>query len=330
MLYQKMTKYLNPKNYIMFALNKIQTLCTPMIRTWENGYIKKYSNQPLKHQPVFIIGAPRTGSTILYQTLTNQLDVLYVDNLTCRFNKNFFFGFWLSDKLFKQKAHNCFKSNHGDTTKCGYHAPSECGSFWYRWLPTDRHFIDYDDITDKMVQKIREEITATINYFDKTLIFKNLNAGQRLRLLSRCFPEAKFIFMKREPIFTAQSILKAKRKVAIADNEFWSVMPRNYKILEKLNSYEQIIKQIYYIEKQILEDKKLFHSNNFLTINYKDLGKEFENTLNVCQNFIDTKEKKEFKNAEVKLTEKLILNEIEISKFKIEINNLDWEVYNDK
>ncbi len=325
-----MTKYVNPKNYIRFLLNKVFTLLNPAVKIWEIRYIKEYSNQLLKYQPVFIIGAPRTGSTILYQTLTNQLDVLYVDNLVCKFNKNFFFGFWFSNKLCKQQAHNCFKSNHGDTKQCGDHAPSECGNYWYRWLPTDKHFIDYDDITEEMVKEIREEISAVINYFDKPLIFKNLNAGQRLRLLSRCFPEAKFIFVKRDPIFTAQSILKAKRKIGLVDNEFWSVMPKNYKILEKLNSYEQIVKQIYYIEKQIIEDSKLFRHNNFLTIDYKDLGKEFKTTLNLCQSFINAKNKKEFENAEIKLTEKLTLDKIEINKFKNQIVKLDWKSYNDK
>lgn len=329
MFWKKMTKYLNPINYIRFVLNKILTFLFPIIKIWESGYIKKHSNQPLKHQPVFIIGAPRTGSTILYQTLTNQLDVLYIDNLTCKLNKNLFFAFWLSDKLFKQKAHNCFKSNHGDTTKCGYHAPSECGSFWYRWLPTDRHFIDYDDITESMIKEIREEITAIINYYDKPLVFKNLNAGQRIRLLSKCFPDAKFIFMKREPIFAAQSILKAKRKINVKDNVFWSVMPVNYKVLEKLNSYEQIIKQIYYIEKQILEDHCLLKKNCFLSIDYKNLGKEFDNTLKLCQDFINVKNKKYFKKSEVKLAEKLTLEDNEINKFDKEIKKLDWNNYSD-
>ena len=325
-----MTKYLNPKNYIKFFIGKLISLLSPAIRLWENKYLNKYGNLPLKHQPVFIIGAPRTGSTILYQTITNQFDVLYVDNLVCEFHKNFFFGFWLSDKIFKLKAHNCFKSNHGNTKECGRHAPSECGEFWYRWLPRDRHFIDYDDITDKMVKEIREEISTIINYFDKPLVFKNLNAGQRLRLLSRCFPEAKFIFIKREPIFTAQSIIKAKRKVGIADNEFWSVMPKNYKRLEKLNSYEQIIKQIYYIEKQIMEDSKLYRHNNFLTIDYRELGKEFEATLKRCRDFINAKYRKEYEEAEVKLTEKLTLDDREIYEFNIEIKKLNWKEYNDK
>ncbi len=325
-----MNKYLNPQKYVNFLLNKFLSVLSPLILMFEKGYIKKYSNQPLKHQPVFIIGAPRTGSTILYQTLTNQMDILYVDNLVCRFYKNFFFGFWLSDKLFKQKAHNCFKSNHGDTAKCGLHAPSECGGFWYRWLPMDKHFMDNNDITDDMAKEIKEEITAIINHFDKPIIFKNLNAGQRLRLLKQCFPEAKFIFIKREPVFTAQSILKAKRKIGTEDNEFWSVMPKNYKELEKLNPYEQIVKQIYSIEKQILEDSKLFDNNNFLIINYKDLGKEFETTLTICRNFVKVKDKNAFEKSKINLTEKLTLDDNEIDKFNKEIKNLDWENYNDK
>jgi len=325
-----MTKYLNPKNYINFLVNKILSVFSLIIKKWENIYIKKYANQPLKYQPVFIIGAPRTGSTILYQTLTNQLDVLYVDNLICKFHKNLFFGFWLSDKLFKQRAHNCFKSNHGNTATCGLHAPSECGSFWYRWLRKDRHFIDYDDFTDKTVQEIREEITAVINYFDKPLVFKNLNAGQRFRLLQKCFPDAKFIFAKRDPLFTAQSILKAKRKVGIADDDFWSIMPRNVKELEKLNSYEQIVRQVYFLEKQIVEDSKLFEKNNFLNVDYKKIGESFEDTLLECQKFISVNEKEEFEQAEIKLTEKISLQENEIKAFKEQIEKLDWERYSDK
>jgi len=299
------------------------------MKIWESNFILKYSNQPLKHQPVFIIGAPRTGSTILYQTLTNQLDVLYVDNLICQFYRNFFFGFWLSNKIFKQNPHNYFNSNHGNTESGGYHAPSECGNLWYKWLLSDKHFIDHDDITNVMVEEIRKEITAVINYFDQPLVFKNLNAGQRLRLLSRCFPNAKIIFIKRSPIFTAQSILKAKRKVGVADNIFWSIKPSNFEVLKSLNSYEQIIKQIYYIEKQILEDRKLFSSEQFLTIDYNVLCNNLEATLELCQIFIGTKKKSRFEKAVLRIAEKLQLNNSEIIKFKEEIRKLDWVNYSD-
>jgi hypothetical protein len=37
-----------------------------------------------------MIGAPRTGSTILYQSLTNYFDLLYIDNLVCGGGKTCF------------------------------------------------------------------------------------------------------------------------------------------------------------------------------------------------------------------------------------------------
>lgn len=267
-----MKKSLKLEKYIYFLLNKFVLFASPLIELWELGFYRKYGNTPLKHQPVFIIGAPRTGSTILYQAITNQLDVLYIDNLVCKFYRNLFFGFWLSNKLFKQRAHNCFKSDHGDTSKYGLRAPSECGQFWYRWLPRNRHFIDYDDINEKMVEEIRREITTIINYFNKPIIFKNLNAGQRLRLLKKCFPNAKFIFIRRNPISTAQSIINAREKNNIKKHEWWSIKPKNYKDLLALPENEMCMAQIYYLEKQIEQDLKLFPERNVFSIHYQELS----------------------------------------------------------
>lgn len=265
-----MSKYLRLKTYSDFVLNQFLKLIFPLIRVWEHPKIMQCCNKPLYHQPLFIIGAPRTGSTILYQALTNLYDVLYIDNLVCKFHSNLFFGFRLSNKLFGTRPHNNFRSQHGRTE--GWHSPSECGQFWYRWLPKDRHFIDYDDITLEMVEGIRKEITAVINYFGKPLVFKNLNAGQRMRLLTKCFPKAKFIFITRDPLQTAQSILKAKRRAGFHDNEFWSIMPSNVEKLKRLDWDEQIVKQVYFLEEQILRDKSLVYGENFFIIHYNDLS----------------------------------------------------------
>ncbi|GAA3706779.1 hypothetical protein GCM10022421_12350 [Oceanisphaera sediminis] len=320
-----MNKYLDPKRYFSFFMNKLFSLLSPVVKLWEKRQYRKYSNMPLKHQPVFIIGAPRTGSTILYQTITNQFDVLYIDNLVCKFNKNFFFGFWLSNKLFKQKAHNCFSSNHGATK--GLRSPSECGGFWYRWLPRDRHFIDHQGVTDKMVKEIREEISSVINKYDKPLVFKNLNAGQRLRLLSKAFPEAKFIYARREPEYTAQSILLAKRKLGIKENSFWSIMPKSVSELNKLEWPEQIVRQIFDIEKQISEDSALFEKDRFSIVNYLDLNQK---TVSDVGRFLNFNERQECESAIINLTERLVLNESEISLLNKEIKKLDWSVTNVK
>jgi hypothetical protein len=265
-----MQKYLSLNKYYNFALNQLAKFISPIIRRWELPKIQDYGKKPLQHQPVFIIGAPRTGSTILYQALTNLYDILYIDNLVCRFHRNLFFGFCISNRIYGANPHNTFKSYHGQTR--GAHSPSECGQFWYRWLPRDHHFIDYDEITPLMVEKIRREITAIINYFDKPIVFKNLNAGQRLRLLKKAFPGAKFIFIRRDPRFVALSILKGRKKVKAKKGFVWGIMPPNYKMIAKLDELDMCCAQIYYIEEQIIEDLSLFPNKNIKTIHYQELS----------------------------------------------------------
>lgn len=323
----KQSNYLRPRSYINFLMRIVFSIISPFVRIWERQYIQSYAAKELKHQPVFIIGAPRTGSTILYQILSNQLDVTYVDNLICRFHRNFFAGCWLSDKVFKQRAHDCFTSENGDTSSSGLRAPSECGEFWYRWLPSDRHFLDDDEIKVEMVEGIRQEITAVINYFDKPILFKNLNAGQRLRLLHQCFPYAKFIVVNREPLYTAQSILLAKRKLGLADSEFWSIMPRNVDKLRPLSAYEQITKQIYFLKRQIYNDQKLFSDNSFLEVEYSDLENEFGVIQSRCRSFIGADARSKYVAPDINIVEKRKLDDQEISNFETEIEKLDWVNY---
>lgn len=310
-----------------FSPSKIIAVISPFINIFEKRALSKYNKVPLKHHPIFIVGAPRTGSTILYQILTNRMDALYIDNFVCRFFQNLFFGFWLKNIIYKQKAHNNFFSKYGNTTEGGPIAPSECGNFWYRWLPKDHHFIDYHEITDKMVDEIRKEITAIINYYDRPLIIKNLNAGQRLRLIVKCFPSAKLIFMKRDPLFTSQSILLAKRKLGKADNEFWSVKPNNFQSLLNLKGVEQVVHQIYYIEKQIHVDSNLFGKDNLLEVSYRELYTNQEKTISEILDFVGSGTRKNYKNSKISHTEKQILDDKEFSILKNTVKKFDWDNY---
>ena len=319
-----MNKYIVPKNYIKLILMFVINLFSPFIKLWEKNYFAKYSSQPLKHQPIFIIGAPRTRSTILYQTITNQLDVLYINNLTCFLKKNLFFGFWLSNKLFKSKTHDCFESNLGNTN--GLNSPSECGSFWYRFLPSKKHFINYDEVNKRDLQNIKKEITTVINYFNKPIFFKNLNAGQRLRMLYKIFPNAKIIYIKRDPFYIAQSIILVKRKLKIPDNQYWSIMPRNVEELKRLDWPEQIVKQIYYLEHQIVKDLKLLFKDNIHIVRTDQLQKNKRQLIK----YLGIKNRLNYKMKEEKLdtNEKILLSSEEVKLIKREIRKLNWSLTN--
>lgn len=282
--------------------------------------IKKYGGDNETFSPIFIIGAPRTGSTILYQGITNQFDVLYFDNLSTKFSHMPIIGFWLSEKMFRGRAHNCFNSKYGNTN--GYHSPNESGEYWIRFLPKDRHFIDYSDISSIDTLRIKSELTALFNMFGKPIVFKNLNAGQRMRLLKEIFPDSKFINIRREALYTAQSILECKRKQGIDDNDYWSIKSKNFKELEGLEWYEQIPKQVYFLEKQIHEDKHIFPNENIYELFYSDLCSKKISEIG-C--FLKLKERPSFEPINLNIKEGVTLELSEINLLKKTINSLDWQ-----
>jgi hypothetical protein len=309
-------------------LNIASTYSSPIISKFEKPKIEHYASLKEKHQPIFIIGAPRTGSTILYQTLTNTFDVLYPDNLVNKFYKNFYFGFWLSDIVFHQKPHNCFSSYHGATK--GLRSPNECGAFWYRWLPKERHYIKKNEVSEQSIKEIRNNIFSVINRFNNPLLFKNMNAGQRLEIIYEIAPNCKIIFIRRNPLFTAQSIYKVRLKVNNSPNRWWSIMPPNYNELLKLSYHEQIVKQIFFIEKQITQDLKFFPPDNIFKLNYKNFCINHEKCIKKIYNFMGPKislRKNRLTNR-ISYSEKKVINTEEIKNFQREIDKLDWLNYN--
>jgi hypothetical protein len=142
-------------------------------------------------------------------------------------------------------------------------------------------------------------------------------------MLLKAFPNAKFIFVRRDPLYTAQSILKAKRKLKIPDNQFWSIMPPNVEDLKQLEWSEQIVKQIYYLEKQIAEDLRLFSKENIYEVNYTDLSQQ---TITVLIKRFGLQTRAQFQNPVIKLNEKISLSEQEVQLIKNEIKKLDWSL----
>ncbi len=268
--------------------------------------------------PIFIIGAPRTGSTILCQILTHISDVLYVDNLADILCKNLYAGVNLSQAIYKDRGHDVFVSENGVSK--GWHAPSECPGFWYRWLPRDHHFVDVGEISDASVCEIRNIIYSIIEHHQKPFLFKNLNAGQRLRLLKDVCPDARFIYLKRNPFYTVQSIIKARRALGVADSSWWSVMPKDYEGIQSLPLYAKIVNQVYSIERQIDEDLQLFPAENIARVGYADIASKIPELIK----FIGAREKQRLEVSRFSFTNERALDDEVCSIINEEIDKLDW------
>ena len=281
-----MNPYLSPATYLGYIFKKLFQGVSYVLQPLERSLIEKYGEQgTYKYPLVFIIGAPRTGSTIFYQTITNYWDIGYLNNVECGLFRTILCASMMSEKMFKEKRHNNFQVRHGATK--GLNSPSECGAFWYRWFPKARHFVDKDELPPAHQQDMRKMIGALMAIKKKPLFFKNMNCGQRIRALSQIFPEAIFIHCTRDPLYTAQSLLKVRKRIYGNFHTWWSIMPKEYPHLRSLSPYEQVVAQIYYIEKQIREDLVEFFPGRYTTINYECFANSPMKTLQEAHLFLE-------------------------------------------
>ncbi|NBC82522.1 MAG: hypothetical protein GVY19_03980 [Bacteroidetes bacterium] len=270
--------------YQWSGIRRIFKYCFPLIYVFELFYLLKYGKSESQFPTVYIIGPPRTGSTIIYQLITSYLDVLYIDNLTELSRNNLFFGIWLSQKLYKEKAHKNFSSNIGRTHNAGLHAPNE-GLFWYRFLPRGKHYVNSNDVSSKNKKWLIRYHNAVKNKFQKPFVIKNLSFSMRLDLIKEIEPNAKFIHVTRDPFFTAQSIYLARKKESWPNDKLWSIQPKHAKEIEKLPIFEQITKQIDSINQQIEGDLTDF-KNGYMKVKYEDVCHQTSHVIKKIMNFI--------------------------------------------
>lgn len=259
---------------------------TLILRPFEKRALKKISAEADGLKPVFIVSAPRSGSTILYQIITKAFKVEYTSNLAAICYHSLFTGWKLQKWLYGDKSHSSFESNMGRTK--GWLSPHEIGKFWYQWFPHEPLFVDADYYKQKDFSQLKKTVRAIVEKSGKPLVFKNTVNGERLRVLRQIFPEALIIFCTREPYFTANSIYQHRLKVQGTDKEWWATKPSNFNDLINLPPKQQVAAQVYYLEKRIEEDMLLFPESQRITISYEDLCGDTEATLKRLEEFMKT------------------------------------------
>lgn len=216
-----------------------------------------------------IIGAPRSGSTLLYQVLTNALEVGYVSNAHARFYGGIsYYEKWIQP-LKNRKPHD-FDSRHGLTK--GATAPHECGAYWYQFFRRKPQFVTEADVQPRSMEKLNHSLTRIAQSFHRPFIFKNLHCVLRLGPLVKHFPNLKFVVIRRNLQTNALSILNSRKTVFGDLHEWWSVEPENIDDLKKLPPEAQVVEQIQEIHSEVDRHRKLKQNESrFIDINYEEL-----------------------------------------------------------
>ena len=180
----------------------------------------------------FILGAPRTGSTVLYQALCSGLDL----PLYFQFNKYAFStcsdtGSRNSEVVSDRDLF--FRAQYGKTE--GIFQPSEGSAVMAHWFGGGHpSALVSNTILNGRVEHFLSTLGATEALFGRPIAIKNAWNCFRIRFLAEALPEACFIWIRRDVSAAAKSDLAARIATQGSPTEWNSATPANVDKLRKL------------------------------------------------------------------------------------------------
>lgn len=199
---------------------------------------------------IFLIGCPRSGTTLTYQLVLNAFELGYITNRIARFYGSLALSekFFQTNKKFKPLAYH---SRHGTTV--GPLGPHECGEFWYQFFPRDPHYTPLDALDERTRRQLRGHVAAFQKVVAMPMVFKNVMLSARLKVLQKVFPKAAFIVVRRDREATVRSILKARERVGIGPGEWWSLRPKGFESVTT-QTHRGIAEAQYDLTYQMIDD----------------------------------------------------------------------------
>lgn len=236
-----------------------------ILPSFEYLYVSKHEKSDYPH--IFIIGSPRSGSTLLFQVMTDVMDLGYLSNkhkwvygapfLVSKINRNF---------RKNNIKRNEFTSSFGNIE--GIDAPSECGVWWYRFFASGSFDALRAGLSSSRKKKFIRSLNALSKAEKRPVIYKNLYASLRIQSIMEASPSSLFIIIKRNELDNAHSLLEA-RKLHGGYHQWFSIptpAKENPEITHPVNQVLDQIRTVY----QVIEDDLMLSSVDSERVAYVD------------------------------------------------------------
>lgn len=238
-------------------------------------------NLSIDHPLIFVFGLPRSGTTLMSQLVAYGLEVGYINNFIARFWKVPVTGIKLSKVLFKQNDIS-YESNYA-TTK---HLTDihDFGYFWRTYLKKEslEDVAHYKERENEIEWQLLYKIIANIqNEFGMGWAAKNLFGSYHIKKFTEIFRKVLFVYIERDTLDSAISILIARKKYYFDLSKWWSCAPPEIEQIKSLPYMQQIAGQVYYLKRFF--DKQDAENKNVVKIQHKDVCQKPKYVLNFIQ-----------------------------------------------
>jgi len=196
-----------------------------------------------------VVGAPRSGTSLVFELLVTRGRFAYFSNAAHRF--------WKTPAAATRLFRGAIRNWRGDLTSSyghipGWGAPSEAGWVWGRWTPEETT-LTARDAARVDLETMRRTVGAVSEALGAPFVSKNVMHGVHLELLREAFSEMALIHVRRDVADNARSLLRARESEG--DAARWiSVRPEGWENARSQAPAAQCAEQVRLIDAQIERD----------------------------------------------------------------------------
>lgn len=257
-----------------------------------------YTDEDRLNFPVlFVVGTPRSGTTLLTQWLASLNLFCYPTNFVSRFYRNPYVGYLIQEMLYNKSYSykyelqtevydSSFTSDVGKTK-----GPLEPHEFWYFW----RQHFQFPDIpvSNEVFMKtasfdtFAQHIAKVQNYFGKPFFLKSLIINWYIEAFFRYIPNAIFLYIKRDPLDNMQSLLDVRRRYFNDENMWFSFKPREYELIANEDKYIQVAAQVEYTNRDIEQQLVSIPTEQKIEIDYQKFCNQPHTTYAILRDHLE-------------------------------------------
>jgi hypothetical protein len=224
----------------------------------------------------------------MMQWLASTAQFAYPTNFLSRFYASPYIGAMIQQMLinptyqYKEefadvKSFALFKSDLGKTS--GLFAPNEFYYFWRRFFKYGEiQYLREDETRNIEANGFFSELASIESVFEKPLAMKGHLIGWNIPFFYSLFSNVIFVHVKRDPIYTAQSLLEAREKFFGDQSQWYSFKPVEYPMLKELAPYQQVAGQVYFTNRAVQQGLSAIEELNWLSVSYEEFCKSPQKT----------------------------------------------------
>lgn len=274
--------HIHPRSYFKICLTTLVIIIASPFHLWERIYFKrKIAKASFEKPPLFILGHWRSGTTLLHNLLTKDPNVGYTTTYQSVFPNNLA-SKWMfktfmrinmpnerpSDKVelnidFPQEDEFAFCNTQPHAYYNFFYFPKEYSAFYDRSV----HHEKLNEKQKKQWYKSYDILLkkALINTGKKKLVVKNPINTARIEKLLKLYPDAKFLYLYRNPITVFHSTQRF----------FTQLFPTLW--LDKVDKQfiDNMIVDVYNrVMNDYLEQKALIPPENLIELQFEEFEKQ--------------------------------------------------------